>query len=118
MRPDSWETDRGIVRQQTAGLDLEEPIQNTTVLDRYLGGSPVNPAFAIGVDVEQNQTLHQIREDQLKPEDIRNTCKTSLGFRGSKLSTLQSGVGESECDLQQAWPECTTQLRLQSQRCS
>lgn len=39
----------------------------TTALDRHLGGSPVNPSFAIGVDVEQNQTLHQVGEDQLKP---------------------------------------------------
>lgn len=38
----------------------------------YLGGGPVDPAFAVGVDVEQHQTFHQVREDQLESKgDMR-----------------------------------------------
>ena len=38
------------------------------VINWYLSGSPVDPAFTIGVDVEQDQTLHHVREDQLRAE--------------------------------------------------
>lgn len=38
------------------------------VIERYLGGSPVNPSFAIRVNVEQNQALHLVREDQLRAQ--------------------------------------------------
>lgn len=40
------------------------------MINKYLGGSPVNPAFAVGVDVEQNQTLHHVREDQLRAKHV------------------------------------------------
>lgn len=46
-----------------------------TVRDRYLGCSPINPAFAIGVNIEQNQTLHQVREDQLRAEDTETQVR-------------------------------------------
>lgn len=39
------------------------------VINQYLSGCPVDPAFTIRVDVEQNQTLHHVREDQLRAED-------------------------------------------------
>lgn len=39
-----------------------------TAEEHHLAGCPVDPPFAIGVDVEQNQTLHQVREDQLNGE--------------------------------------------------
>lgn len=47
-----------------------------TVEERYLGSSPVNPSLAIGVDVEQNQTLYQLREDQLSVKDNRIVLHT------------------------------------------
>lgn len=70
MRPDSWWTDRQIGRlldKKKMTWFGKHPVK---VIDRYLGGSPVNPAFTIGVDVEQNQTLHQVGEDQLESDDI------------------------------------------------
>lgn len=45
--------------------------QGVKAVVRYLGGSPVDPAFAVGVDVKQHQTFHQIREDQLEPNGLR-----------------------------------------------
>lgn len=49
-----------------------------TVEERYLGSSPVNPSLAIGVDVEQNQTLYQLREDQLSVKDNRIVLHTEM----------------------------------------
>lgn len=40
--------------------------------EKNLGGSPVNPPFSIRVNVEQNQTLHLIREDQLQTEQRKH----------------------------------------------
>lgn len=37
----------------------------------YLAGGPVDPALPVGVDVEQHQALHQVREDQLRTEQSR-----------------------------------------------
>lgn len=72
VRPDSCQTDREIVKTIKnrkrlwggRGHRFKVPV-------RYLGGSPVDPAFAVGVDVEQHQTFHQIREDQLKSNELR-----------------------------------------------
>lgn len=65
--------DAVIVRNNThkAGLDLEV----CAVTHRYLGGSPVDPSFAIGVDVEQDQTLHQVREDQLREDEAETNVR-------------------------------------------
>lgn len=64
---------RFIVRNNThkAGLDLEV----CAVTHRYLGGSPVDPSFAIGVDVEQDQTLHQVWEDQLREDEAETNVR-------------------------------------------
>lgn len=71
MRPDSCRADRQIGRL----LDKKKMTwfgkHPSKVIDRYLGGGPVNPAFTIGVDVEQDQTFHQVGEDQLKSDDLR-----------------------------------------------
>lgn len=37
----------------------------------YLGGCPVNPAFAIGVNVHQDKPFDQVWEDQLQPNRHR-----------------------------------------------
>ena len=52
---------------------------------QHLGGRPVDPSFAVGVDVEQNQTLHQVGEDQLRAEST-DGFRRIRGFR--KISNL------------------------------
>lgn len=37
----------------------------------HLGGRPVDPAFAVGVNVHQHQPLHQVGEDELRGEGDR-----------------------------------------------
>lgn len=37
-------------------------------LKAHLGGGPVDPAFAVGVNVHQHQPLHQVRENELRGE--------------------------------------------------
>lgn len=56
------------------------------LLDRYLCSSPVNPAFAIGIDVEQNQTFHQVREDQLKANKVELTHTSIMVLKKKKKS--------------------------------
>lgn len=57
----------------------------------HLGGSPVDPAFAVGVDVHQHQSLHQVREDKLRREGRRGD-----GVQGSPLSShLEKGLSNS-----------------------
>lgn len=53
--------------QKWAGLASKE----SKLRRANLGGRPVDPAFAVGVDVEQHQTFHQIREDQLQSNELR-----------------------------------------------
>lgn len=73
----------------------------------YLCGSPVDPAFAIGINVEQNQTFHQVGEDQLKPKkkkkaELTHTSKNgaskragSCGFTYGKFSQDVSSSSNS-----------------------
>lgn len=55
------------------------------VINWYLSGSPVDPAFTIGVDVEQNQTLHHVREDQLRAEDTEIYVRLILDLEAVHL---------------------------------
>lgn len=73
VRPESWRDRQGdyywaITECAYLPTSNSNSPRSETLIDKYLGGSPVNPAFAIGVDVEQNQTFHQVREDQLNRE--------------------------------------------------
>lgn len=52
--------DRDII---SSGVLTWRHVPSQTGQDRYLGGSPVDPAFAIGVYVEQNQAFNQVGED-------------------------------------------------------
>lgn len=62
------------------------------VINQYLSGCPVDPAFTIRVDVEQNQTLHHVREDQLRAEDteiyVRLLLDTSTEIATQNASVL------------------------------
>lgn len=67
-----------IEHKQWVGLGSKE----SRVLVRYLGGGPVDPAFAVGVDVEQHQTFHQIGEDQLESNELRHqSCSFTASCR-------------------------------------
>lgn len=60
-----------------------------TAADSYLAGCPVDPAFAIGVDVEQNQPLDQVREDQLRAQRHMYDCPRTEGTFGFMKITAQ-----------------------------
>lgn len=80
--------------------------------ETHLCSSPINPSFAIGVNVEQNQALHQVREDELITETFWGFTAWLLSGNTANLSTI------TELDSQKTLPGCTIQLRLQSQRYS
>lgn len=89
VRPDSWKTHRemGKMSKSEKGTGGVGGGGRVGVVARYLGGSPVDPAFAIGVDVEQHQAFHQIREDQLKSDELRRSESHCFTAGGSACSS-------------------------------
>lgn len=90
VRPDNWYTGDINCYQRKRKADLV--VFCKQLLDRYLCSSPVNPAFAIGIDVEQNQTFHQVREDQLKANTVELTHTRLLWYWKKKKKKEQKPV--------------------------
>lgn len=69
VRPESCGGSTGSYGTTMAGsCPREPPAPGVGQGPAHLGSCPVNPAFAIGVDVHEDQSFNQVREDELQQE--------------------------------------------------
>lgn len=89
VKPESCRRGRGEAESDLPQLTAMGP--GHVGLGAHLGGGPVNPAFAVGVNIHQHQPFHQVREDELRGKEKGKLGHVVRSLRGKVLRRSPMG---------------------------